>query len=201
LPPDNRLSSPAFPRNREPIATVLAQLLPSSGSVLELASGSGEHVIHFARQFEQLSWQPSDPEPAARASIAQRRLEAGLANLREPLDIDAAGARWPAATFDVVVCINMLHIAPWTAAQGLMAGAGRVLRQGGGLYLYGPFARQGWTTAPSNLAFDRSLRAQNPHWGLRALEDVTALAETHGLALRQVVEMPANNLSVWFEKA
>jgi SAM-dependent methyltransferase len=201
LPPDNRLSSPSFPRNREPIATVLAQLLPSSGSVLELASGSGEHVIHFAQLFATLSWQPSDPEPAARASIAQRRLEAGLANLREPLDIDAAGACWPAATFDVVVCINMLHIAPWTAAEGLMAGAGRVLRQGGGLYLYGPFARQGWTTAPSNLAFDRSLRARNPYWGLRALEDVTALAETHGLVLRQVVEMPANNLSVWFEKA
>lgn len=201
MPSDKRLSSPSFPRNREPIAAILAQLLPPSGSILELASGSGEHVIYFARRFAQLTWQPSDPEPAARASIAQRRLEADLANLREPLDIDAAGPHWPDAPFDVVVCINMLHIAPWTAAEGLMAGAGQVLRQDGGLYLYGPFLRQGLTTAPSNLAFDRSLRERNPDWGLRDLDAVAALAEAHGLELRQVVEMPANNLSVWFEKA
>ena len=201
MPSDSRLSSPSFPRNREPIIAVLAQLLPPSGSVRELASGSGEHAIAFARRFTQLSWQPSDPAPEARASIAQRRLEAGLANLREPLDIDAAGPHWPDATFDAIVCINMLHIAPWAAAEGLMAGAGQVLRQGGGLYLYGPFLRQGRETAPSNLAFDRSLRDRNPRWGLRDLEAVAALAKTHGLELRQVIEMPANNLSVWFEKA
>jgi SAM-dependent methyltransferase len=197
---DNRLSSPSFPRNHEPIAAVLARLLPAQGSVLELASGSGEHAVAFARQFDQLSWQPSDPDPAARASVAQRRLEAGLANLGAPLDIDVTGPNWPKATFDAIVCINMLHISPWSAAEGLMAGARRVLRPSGGLYLYGPFLRQGYPTAPSNLGFDSSLRERDSRWGLRLLEDVTALAETHTLELRQVVEMPANNLSVWFEK-
>lgn len=197
---DNRLSSPSFPRNHEPIAAVLARLLPAEGSVLELASGSGEHAVAFARQFDGLSWQPSDPDPAARASIAQRRLEADLANLSIPLEIDVAGANWPKASFDAIVCINMLHISPWSAAEGLMSGAGRILRPGGGLYLYGPFLRQGYPTAPSNLAFDRSLRERDPRWGLRLLEDVAALAETHTLELRQVVEMPANNLSVWFAK-
>ena len=200
MPSDDRLSSPSFPRNHEPIATVLARLLPREGRVLELASGSGEHAVAFARQFDGLSWQPSDPDAAARASIAQRRAEAGLANLHPPLDIDASSPHWPKASFDAMVCINMLHIAPWSAAEGLMAGAGRVLRSGGCLYLYGPFLRQGYPTAPSNLAFDRSLRDRDSRWGLRLLEDVAAIAETHALEQRQVVEMPANNLSVWFEK-
>lgn len=198
---DDRLHAPATQRNRAPIAEALDAWLPGSGSVLELASGTGEHAVFLAARFPGLTWQPSDPEPDHRRSIeAYRRIE-GPANLRPPLDIDVTCADWPLEQpVDAMVCCNMIHIAPWAAAQGLFAGAGRYLKAGGGLYLYGPFKRGGAHTAPSNAAFDASLRAQNPAWGVRDLEEVAALAADDGLAAPQLREMPANNLSLWFAK-
>ena len=198
---DPRRCSPAAPRNREPILGVLRALLPRTGLVLELASGSGEHIVFFAGHFPRLSWQPSDPDPKARASIAAHGKDAGLPNLRPPLDIDVTAVRWPIAAADAIICINMLHIAPWAAAEGLMAGAGRLLAPGHGLYIYGPFMRDGAHTAPSNAAFDRSLRDTDPRWGVRDLGAIARLGEGHGLRLKQVVEMPTNNLSVWLLRA
>jgi len=200
-PGDGRLRAPATARNRAPIAAVLADWLPADGRVLELASGTGEHAVHFAAAFPQLAWQPSDPDPQHRRSIEAYRRAEGSPNLLAPLDIDAAAAAWPlTAPVDAMVCCNMIHIAPWAAAEGLVAGAGRHLRAGGGLYLYGPFKRDGAHTAPSNAAFDASLRAQDPAWGIRDLEAVAALAVAAGLAAPRIVAMPANNLSLWLEK-
>ena len=199
---DARLQAPATRRNREPIAEALAGWLPDGGRLLELASGTGEHAVYLAARFPALIWQPSDPEPAHRRSIeAYRRIE-GTENLRAPLDIDVTRSDWPLrAAVDAMFCCNMIHIAPWAVAEGLFAGAGRYLKAGGGLFLYGPFKRGGAHTAPSNAAFDASLRAQDPAWGLRDLEAVTALAVTAGLAAPQVREMPANNLSLWFARS
>ncbi|MGF1628911.1 MAG: DUF938 domain-containing protein [Kiloniellaceae bacterium] len=204
-PRDGRLHAPATARNRSAIAGVLADWLPSRGRVLELASGTGEHALHFAAAFPQLAWQPSDPDPQHRRSIEAYRRADGGPNLLAPLDIDTAAADWPLApptdtAFDAMVCCNMIHIAPWAAAQGLFDGAARYLRVGGGLYVYGPFKRNGVHTAPSNAAFDASLRAQHPAWGVRDLEAVAALAAAAGLAAPRVAAMPANNLSLWFEK-
>jgi len=202
---DGRLHAPAAQRNRAPIAAVLADWLPASGTVLELASGTGEHGLHFAACFPGLVWQPSDPDAQHRRSIEAYRLAEGGANLRPPLDIDVTAPVWPLQDLpgdrvDALVCCNMIHIAPWAAAEGLFAGAGRHLKAGGGLFLYGPFRRPGVPTASSNEAFDASLKSRNPAWGLRDLEAVTALAAAVGLAAPQVVEMPANNLSLWFVK-
>jgi SAM-dependent methyltransferase len=198
---DGRLHAPATARNRAPIAAVLAGWLPARGRVLELASGTGEHALHFAARFPGLVWQPSDPDAPHRASIAAHRRAAGTPNLRAPLDIDVTATDWPLdGPLDAIVCCNMIHIAPWVAAQGLFAGAGRYLEPGGGLFLYGPFKRGGVHTAPSNEAFDASLRANDPAWGLRDLEAVTILAEAAGLAPPLVEAMPANNLSLWFVK-
>jgi SAM-dependent methyltransferase len=197
---DPRRTAPAAARNREPIAAVLRDLLPSEGSVLELASGSGEHILFFAHKFPNLSWQPSDPDPAARASIAAYGKDGRLGNLLAPLDIDVTAPVWPVAGANAIICINMLHISPWSAAEGLVRGASRTLSSGGGLYLYGPF-RRGGHTAPSNAAFDRSLREQNPEWGVRDLDDVARLAGERSLILDAVIEMPANNLSVWLRRA
>lgn len=200
---DARRHAPATQRNREPIRQVLAEILPDSGRVLEIAAGSGEHAVHFAAAFPGLSWQPSDPEPAARASIAAWAAEAGLANLAPPLALDAADPDWPARTappYDALICINMIHIAPWRACLGLLAGAGRVLAPGGALYLYGPYRRDGAHTAPSNAAFDAGLRAADPEHGVRDLEEVVAVAGRAGLAFDRLVEMPANNLSVIFRR-
>lgn len=191
--PDARLFSPAAARNRAPIAAVLAEVLPPTGTVLEIASGSGEHALHFARAFPSLTWQPSDPDADARASIAAWRAAEGPANLRPPLALDALDAA-PFPPAHAVLCINMLHIAPWAAALGLLAKSRAALPAGGPLILYGPFLRAGVPTAPSNLAFDAELRARDPAFGLRALEAVVAAAE--GFALDRVVEMPANNLTV-----
>jgi hypothetical protein len=190
--------APATLRNRDAIVAVLRDKLPETGLALEIASGSGEHAVHFAQAFPALDWQPSDPEPAALASIDAWRAEAGPANLRSPLMLDAAAGDWPVAHVDAMLCINMIHISPWVATEGLMAGAARLLPAGAPLYLYGPYVRADAPTAESNLAFDASLRARNPDWGLRALEDVIALAAAHGLAFERLVEMPANNLSLVF---
>jgi Protein of unknown function (DUF938) len=192
------LSSPAALRNREPIAAVLAGELPASGVVLEIASGSGEHAAHFAARFPQLRWQPSDPDAAARASIAAH--VAGLPNVLPPLALDAAAADWPLARADAMVAINMVHISPWASTEGLLAGAARLLPAGGLLYLYGPYRRDGVPTAASNEAFDADLKARDPEWGLRTVETVAALAAAHGIVLERTVEMPANNLSLVFRR-
>lgn len=199
-PVDHRQHAPAALRNCDPILAVLREELPASGVVLEIASGTGEHAVRFARALPGLAWQPSDPSPQARASIAAWAAEEGPANLRAPLELDAAAAHWPLEQADAIVCINMVHISAWEATEGLMNGAGRVLPPGGVLYLYGPYLRAGHPLEPSNAAFDESLRARDPRWGLRRLEDVAACAQSNGLELARVVEMPANNLSVIFRK-
>jgi hypothetical protein len=199
-PSTHRQHAPATLRNREPILAVLQSLLPARGLVLQIGSGSGEHAAFLSRHFPSLTWQPSDPDPACRASIEACRLAENCANVRPPLDIDVREADWPVAELDGMFCANMLHIAPWDCALGLLAGAGRHLKAGSGLCLYGPFLRDGVTTAPSNLAFDQGLRARNPLWGLRRLTAVSDAAEAQGLRLEETIEMPSNNLSLWFVK-
>jgi hypothetical protein len=197
---DHRRSAPHVARNAVPIAEVLAEILPARGMVLELASGTGEHILHFAREFPRLLWQPSDPEPAALRSIEAWRAESGLFNLLPAISLDARAADWPVPQTDAILCINMVHISPWAATAGLMRGAGRLLGEGAPLYLYGPYRRSGVETAPSNEAFDESLRARDSEWGLRTLEEVEIEAGKHGLQLDRSVEMPANNLSIVFRK-
>lgn len=194
--PDARRHAPATERNREPILAILRDALPARGTVLEVASGTGEHVIHFARALPGLVWQPSDPDPSALASIRAWAEAAKLPSLRPPLLLDAAAPDWPVAGADAILCINMVHISPWEATVGLMRGAARLLAEGAPLFLYGPYRRAGLPTAPSNEAFDASLKARDPRWGLRELEAVAALAGEYGFALDNVVEMPANNLSL-----
>jgi len=197
-PPGAR-TSPATARNREPILQVLRRVLPPDARVLEIASGAGEHAVFFAAALPRVRWRPSDPDAAARDSIAAWRDHAGLTNLEAPVALDAAhAAAWPDAPADAIVCINMVHISPWTATEGLMAGAGARLPRGGQLILYGPYVEADVPTAPSNLAFDESLRARDPAWGLRRLDDVVALAARHGLRLAERIVMPANNLSLVF---
>jgi len=195
------LSSAAALRNRGPILEVLRRHLPANGAVLELASGSGEHVTHFAAAFPALVFQPSDPDAGARASIAEHIEQGQLTNVRAPIAIDATGDDWRlpkeiAASLAAMVCINMIHISPWSAALGVLRSAGNLLPVDGVLFLYGPYRRGGRHTAPSNDAFDRDLRARNPDWGVRNVEDVVAEAAAQRLALAEIVEMPANNLSV-----
>ena len=193
--------TPAAARNRQPILDVLRPHLPAAGLVLEVASGSGEHVVHFAGELPGLDFQPSDPDESARASIDDWARTLGLANVKPALALDAAADAWPVERAAAVICINMIHIAPWQAAVGLMAGASRALPREGLLYLYGPYHRGGRPTAPGNATFDRSLRAQNEAWGVRDLEAVTTLAAAHGFAAPEIVEMPANNLSLVFRKS
>ena len=200
-PADARRLAPATRRNRAPILAVLRSALPPAGLVLELASGTGEHATFFAEHLAELTWQPSDPDPQARASIAAWQAAAPLANLLPPLALDAAAADWPIASADALVCINMVHISPWAATLGLLRGAGRLLPKGAPLVLYGPFRRAGAALETSNAAFDADLRRRNPEWGLRLLEDITACACVQGLVLEQVIAMPANNLTVVLRKA
>ena len=197
---DPRRSAPAALRNREPILAVLRGHLPARGTVLEVASGSGEHVVHFAAALPHLTFQPSDPEPAARASIDAWVAASGVANVLPALDLDAAAESWPVASADSVLCINMVHIAPWRATIGLIEGASRLLAPQGVLFLYGPYRRGGLDTAPSNAAFDAELRARNPDWGLRDLERVEEIAEACGFAPAIIEPMPANNLSLVFRR-
>lgn len=190
--------APATARNREPILAILREVLPPAGRVLEVASGTGEHVRFFAEALPGLDWQPSDPDPDARASIAA--WAAGVANIHAPLDLDAVAPDWPIASADAMLSINMVHISPWSATEGLFAGAARLLPAGAPLYLYGPYRRAGVATAPSNEAFDADLRARNPAWGLRAVEAVTEVAVRNGFGLAGTTEMPANNLSLVYRK-
>jgi SAM-dependent methyltransferase len=193
--------APAAGRNREPIAAVLTEELPTAGLVLEVASGTGEHAVHFARTFPDLDWQPSDPDPDSRDSIAAWCEEAGLANLLPPLELDAAAAVWPLARADAVVCINMVHISPTAATDGLVAGAARLLEPGAPLIVYGPYFDSAVETAPSNAAFDADLRARNPEWGLRSVEWLDGLAEQAGFRRSRRVAMPANNLTLVYRRA
>ena len=195
-----RRQAPAAARNRQPILDVLRPRLPAQGLVLEIASGSGEHIVHFAEALPNLVFQPSDPSPEARASIDDWVQELTLDNVRPALALDAAGDVWPLEHADTVLCCNMIHIAPWEAAVGLVVGAGRILPKDGTLYLYGPYRRGGRHTAPSNEAFDLDLRGRDAAWGVRDLEAVAALAEARDFGLPEIIDMPANNLSLVFKR-
>lgn len=197
---DRRLQAPSAQRNRDAILDVLRQVLPSSGVVLEIASGSGEHAVHFAAALPGLTFLPSDPAPDALASIVAWTRESGLSNILSPLQLDASAPQWPVAAADAILCINMIHISPWTATEGLFGGAGRLLKPGSPLYLYGPYRRPDRPLEPSNAAFDESLRSRDPGWGLRDLGEVEEVAAANGFGPPQIIEMPANNLSVVFRK-
>lgn len=193
---DARRDSPAAERNKEPIAAVLVRHLPSQGLVLEIASGTGQHALHFARTFASLDWQPTDPDAANRASVDAWGRGAGLGNLYPALDLDVHRRPWPGATPAAVLCINMIHIAPWSATLALCAGAADRLPPQGLLYLYGPYRVGGRHIASSNEEFDAALRARDPDWGVRDLEAVADVAQRAGFALIETVAMPANNHSV-----
>ena len=194
------LESPAAERNKGPILDAIRARLPHAGVVLEIASGTGQHIVHFARAVPTLTWQPTDAGDDLRAAATERIRAAGLSNVRAPLRLDVLAADWPPAEADAIVCINMIHIAPWEAGQALFEGAGRLLTTGGVLYLYGPYRRNGAHTAPSNEAFDAQLRASDPRWGVRNMEAVEALGKAAGFVLEEVVPMPANNFSLVFRK-
>ena len=194
---DGRLCAPAAERNKEPILEVLQRVLPDAGLVVEIASGTGQHVAHFAAALPELVGQPSDADLRVHESI--RAWTEGLTNVHPPVALDVQHT-WPLARADAVLCINMIHISPWEATLALIGGVGRLLSQGGVLFLYGPYRRFGRHTAPSNAAFDASLRATDPDWGVRDLEAVEELAAAAGFRVKEIVAMPANNLSVVFEK-
>jgi len=199
--PAGGLSSPAVARNTGPILEVLRAHLPERGRILEIAAGSGEHAVAFATALPGLGWTPSDPSADARASIAAWARAAGLPNLREPIALDVLDPQsWPDGPVQALVCINMIHISPWAATEGLMTLAGRVLRPGGLLALYGPYREAEVPLAPSNAAFDESLRSRDPSWGLRDRDAVVARAKDEKLALTMRIEMPANNLMLLFRR-
>jgi len=194
-------SAPAAARNREPILRVLRDWLPRPAVVLEIASGTGEHAVWYSSVLPELTWQPTDLDPDALESIAAWRDMAGPPNLLPPLWLDVSAATWPVTQADAVVAINLVHIAPWTATQGLIAGAARVLTQNGLLFLYGPFREGGVHTGVGNAAFDADLRARDPSWGIRDLDEIAALAGHHGLVGPERIAMPANNLTVVFSRS
>jgi SAM-dependent methyltransferase len=189
------VSAPAE-RNKAPILDVLKRVLPANGLVLEIASGTGQHVTYFAQALPGLVWQPSDPDPEARRSINAWIGDAGLPNIRPPIDLDVRVSPWPISACDAIVCINMVHISPWPATQALFEGAARALAENGTICLYGPYRIRGEHTAPSNATFDKMLRAQNREWGVRDLERVVETARAHGFELVETASMPANNLNV-----
>jgi SAM-dependent methyltransferase len=193
-------SAPAAARNREPILAVLRDYLPRPALVLEIASGTGEHAVWFSSALSDLTWQPTDLDRTALDSIAARRDAEGPPNLLPPLWLDAASGTWPVARADAVVAINMIHIAPWSATQGLIVGAARVLTPGGLLVLYGPFREAGEHTGAGNAAFDARLRARDPSWGVRDVDEIAALADRHGFKAPERIAMPANNLTVVFRR-
>ena len=195
-----RRSAPAALRNREPIAEVLTEWLPERGLVLEIASGTGEHAVHFAERFPSLDWLPSDIHADALTSIAAWRETVAMPNLRAPMRVDAASPNWPIDRADAVLSINMVHISPWISALGLLDGAARLLRAGAPLILYGPWLKHDIDTAPSNAAFDADLQRRDPAWGLRRVEDFAAAAEPRGFSLAEVRPMPANNLMMLWRK-
>ena len=197
---DHRQYAPATLRNRDFILDVLREVLPGRGAILEIASGSGEHVVHFAKSLPILDFQLSDPDPDALQSVAAWVKATRVTNVRAPIALDAAQSPWPMASADGIICINMVHISPWDVTLGLIKGAAAILPPGAPFYLYGPYKREGLETAPSNQAFDRSLRNRNPAWGLRDLEVVATMAQSVGFSIPIITEMPANNLSVVFRR-
>ncbi len=197
---DARIYAPATQRNRDVILDVLRKILPPSGLVLEIASGSGEHAVHFAQALPRLTFQPTDPTQDALASIAAWIAAAKVENVLAPLRLDVTAQSWPVKSADAVLCINMIHISPWSATIGLMRGAAKILLPGAPLYLYGPYRRGGAHTAPSNADFDASLKARDPAWGVRDLEAVADQAHQAGFSSPAVTQMPANNLSVVFRR-
>jgi hypothetical protein len=198
--PDKLPVSPSAERNKGPVADVLKRILPDHGTVLEISSGTGQHVVHFAREMPHLTWQPSERDELSLQSIKQWMAAEALENIPPPLRLDVTELPWQVGPAAAVVCLNMIHIAPWSAAEGLIRGAETVLGQGGILFLYGPYLRSGVQTSPSNVAFDSELRSRNPEWGLRNVEDVTRCAVLHGFGQPEIREMPANNLSVIFHR-
>lgn len=192
--------APATERNREAIAEVLARELPASGTVLEIASGTGEHAMHFAALFPDLVWQPSDPDEAARASIAAWRADYPGENLAVPIALDASEPVWPIERADAILCVNMVHISPWESTLGLIAGAGHLLSAGAPLILYGPYLERGVETAPSNLTFNDWLKARNPRWGLRQAEQIDAVASGHAFERSARHAMPANNIMLIYRR-
>ena len=197
---DGRIVSPSAERNKGPIAEILMRVLPAQGEVLEVSSGTGQHVLHFAQAMPHIRWQPTERDANSLKSIASWLGQTSALNVNAPLRLDVHDASWPAHDVAAVVCINMIHIAPLSAAEALLRGAGNVIAPRGILFLYGPYRRQGRHTSPSNEAFDEQLKARNPEWGVRNLEDVVHLASTVGLELEQTHDMPANNLAVVFRK-
>ena len=197
---DGKWSIPAAERNKDPILGVLARVLPSRGLVLEVASGTGQHVMHFAEALSGLTWQPSDPDAELRESIAMRIQEERRANVKGPIDLDVTKHPWPLQTADAVVAINMIHVAPWSATLALFEGAKALLSTEHVLFLYGPYRRFGHHTSEGNAQFDRDLRANNPEWGLRDLEAVSDVAVGAGFVLAETVEMPANNFTLVFRR-
>lgn len=201
MTPDPRRHAPATLRNREAILAVLRDVVPRSGLLLEIASGSGEHAAFMAPQLAPLQWQPSDYDADALPSIDAHARDSGAANIRPALRLDVTARPWPLAECDALLCCNMIHIAPWAAAEGLFAGAAAIMLSGAPLILYGPFRRDGAHTAPSNADFDTGLKQRDPRWGVRCLDtEVTPLAQAQGFTRDRIVEMPANNLTVIFRK-
>lgn len=202
--PDARLHAPAALRNRDPILAILQAHLPQQGHLLEIASGSGEHCIYFARALPNYIIQPSDQDPKARASIEAWIAASGVPNALPPLALDAAAPNWTSAlgnwTPTAILCINMIHISPWEATEGLFKGAALLLSPGQFLFTYGPYKREGQHTSESNARFDADLRRENPRWGIRDLESVTACAKEHGFGAPEVTQMPANNLTLTFRR-
>jgi len=193
-------SSPSAERNKGPILDVLARVLPRRGLVLEIASGTGQHVVHFAKALPGLTWQPSDPDAELRESIVLRAREEQVANVNPPMDLDVTRHPWPLQTADAVVAINMIHVAPWSATLALFEVATALLSAEHVLFLYGPYRRNGHHTSQSNAQFDRDLRSRDPEWGLRDLEAVGDVAGRTGFVLAETVEMPANNFSLVFKR-
>ena len=198
--PSGGLHAAATERNRDPILDVLRRVLPAEGLVLEIASGTGQHVTYFARALPALKWQPSDPSAPHRDSVRAWTRALAVDNVADPVALDVESRPWPVARADAIVNINMIHIAPWPAAVALFQGAARVLPAGGVLFLYGPFMRGGVHTAESNQRFDERLRGEDPRWGVRNLEDVAAVAAEEGFGGPEIVAMPANNLSLIFRR-
>jgi hypothetical protein len=197
---DGKWFTSSAERNKDPILAVLARVLPKQGVVLEVASGTGQHVLHFAKALPGLAWQPSDPDPELRESIALRAKEQQLPNVNQPIDLDVTRLPWPLQTADAVVCINMIHVAPWSATLALLEGTKALLPPQHVLFLYGPYRRFGQHTSKSNQQFDSDLRARDPEWGVRDLEAVSEAAASSGFVLAEVVEMPANNSSLVFKR-
>ncbi|MCC7284561.1 MAG: DUF938 domain-containing protein [Burkholderiaceae bacterium] len=198
---DARETAPSAERNRRPILEVLARVLPPRGLVLEIGSGTGQHVAHFAQALPALTFQPSEMDVERHASIAAWAAAGKLSNVEPPLAFDVTKSPWPVSAADAIVCINVIHISPWEATLALMAGAGAILSAGGVLVTYGPYKRGGAHTSQSNQAFDASLRARNPLWGVRDVDTVAQVAGSEGLALEEIVPMPANNFTLVWRKS